>query len=114
MKRSLLVAVVSCALAAGSTGAAPLNVNKIQLYGVYLWSDGSCPEATHVLVRICTSGAYPQAYVRLKKNEDVSSLENKQLIVRGIASKAESGCALPILDSPRMEPVIGSVYDCFD
>jgi hypothetical protein len=115
MKLWVFLMLLGCVVAAGSAGAAPVkNVSKVFLFGVYLVEDSSCPEATHLLVHVCQTGLKPRAYVRLKQNEDVSSLQNVQLNVKGNAAKGPSSCSLPVLDSPRMDPLLDSVYDCFD
>jgi len=115
MKRGMFLVAVACALAAGAAGAAPFRVNKVELFGNYLLRDSSCPQATHLFVRRCQlSGDIPQYYARFKPNEDVSSLENNtQLNVRGMVSKVQNSCSLPILESPKMEQPT-DVYDCFD
>ena len=115
MKRCLFLMLVACALAAGSAGAAPVRVHKVEMPWAVLVQDASCPQATHKLVLRCQlSGDIPQYYVRLKPSEDVSSLENEQVRVKGILSKEPSSCSLPILESPKMDLLFPLVVDCFD
>jgi len=115
MKRCLFLVVLACALAAGSAGAAPVRINKVEMPWAVLVQDTSCPQATHKLVLRCQlSGDIPQFYVRLRPNDDVSSLVNEQVRVKGVLAKEPNSCSLPILESPKMELLFPLVFDCFD
>ncbi|MGH9870406.1 MAG: hypothetical protein ACREAA_19910 [Candidatus Polarisedimenticolia bacterium] len=116
MKRGLFLVALACALAGSSAGAAPFRVSKVELFFNFLLRDSSCPQATHLFVRRCQiSGDIPQYYARFRENEDVSALEdtNTQVNVRGMVSKVQHNCSLPILESPKMEPQT-DIFDCFD